>query len=441
MIFRNSKLELMLSILTACFNALISLVLLSLLTDWPLAIFAVLLLTITCLYSGFAALTWQAERIELTPTQLLLTFGLTTKATKSFARQRVHFTRLRTKWFHQAVGLVRCQLELDSNRSLTLTLRSHTALKLEQQLSPTPHKYPQGLANPLIFAQLPAFILNENTWLRRSANIFCLFFIGGMLLSPQQLLALPLWNLCLGFIALSLIVWISCGVGNWLQSRYFAFSRDGDTFIVQRGFLTPLTTTFTLADCVVIEQHQTSLFKFHRQATISVVLAEVKQTTKKAIILAPIIPIDTVALWFEQYFPEIEQRSRQYRPQSSAWLSFALSLSPLLTIGIGLSCLFLTTPSNLTLYLSIFCFVLALVFLNQYLLWQSSFLCQLPDFFIISSKGIRHYIRYYQKQYTRATISQSRYQAKRELGTFQLQFPQQPLPRVTFPGIAHKKQA
>ncbi|MGL4953786.1 MAG: hypothetical protein ACRC5Q_08330, partial [Culicoidibacterales bacterium] len=165
MTFRNSKLELFLSFVTASFNAVLSLVLLALLTTWSLVPFAAILTVLFIVYSGFTFLTWQAERIEVTQTQVFLTFGLKTKTTTTLARNTVTFERLRTKRFHQLCGLVRCQLRITPEQKITLTLRTQTALELENQFNPVRLELPQAVAKKLKFSQLPLFILNETRWL------------------------------------------------------------------------------------------------------------------------------------------------------------------------------------------------------------------------------------------------------------------------------------
>ncbi|MGL6008964.1 MAG: hypothetical protein ACRC1D_05845 [Culicoidibacterales bacterium] len=441
MTFRNSKLELFLSFVTASFNAVLSLVLLALLTTWSLVPFAAILTVLFIVYSGFTFLTWQAERIEVTQTQVFLTFGLKTKTTTTLARNTVTFERLRTKRFHQLCGLVRCQLRITPEQKITLTLRTQTALELENQFNPVRLELPQAVAKKLKFSQLPLFILNETRWLTRSSNLFCLFLIGAILLVPQQLLLVRLWQLLLGFIAISLIVLLVGATIQWLQTRYFTFVRDGDTFFVQSGFLQPKTATFSLTDFVMIEQKQALFYPLHRHATISLALEETKKLTKNALILAPIINEAELPDWFDMYFPEIERNSRQYRPTKSAWLSFFASLPVLITLVIGLLLFFFTTVENQTIYLMSFFAVLGLVFLDQYWRWQSSYLCQLPDWFILDLSGLTHSTRYYPKQYTQARISQSRYQAKRGLGTFHLSFPNQTLASVTLSGLSQKHQS
>lgn len=439
MVIRNSKLDLGLSLSTALFNAVLSLLVLALLTQWSLLPFAIILGLVFLLYSGFAFVTWKAESLEVTPQKLTVNFGIKTKQSKIFTHQEVTFKRLRTKKLHQLLGLVRCELQLPNEQKITLTLRSDRALELEHYFYPLPLVIPQVTANRLVFRDVFRFIIADTHWLRRSLNLSALPMIVGILFFPDMLIQIPLWVYLSGFIVICFGMKIIDGIHAWLQTRYFRFERHDQYCVVRTGFFVPKTQIFQTTDIVLLEIKQALGYQLHHLASIHLTIDIAKKVGSTQIILAPLLEETALFTWLQTNFPEIDLQSSQYRPVKHALVTYLFS-GPILMAGlISIVLIFSTQVRNLPLLLITISGVLIIILSNQFLLWRSSYLCQLDDAFIIDTLGLTRRLAYCRKQYSQAFIHQSRFQKKKGIGTFRLSFPQQSIPTIFFKGIAQER--
>lgn len=438
MFFRNSKLDLALSLIIAFFNVCISLLVLALLTDWNLLPFAIILSILFCLYSGFTFITWRAESLEITEQHLHVHFGLKTKQTRTLLLNQVRFERLRTKALQQKSGLVRCQLQLPDEQKITLILRMDTALRLEHYFHPQRLVLSPAKPNQLKPTDVFAYIIADLQWFRRALNVSAIPMIVGILFFPDIVIQIPFWFYILNFLLICLLFKVFGGAFTWLQSRFFLFERHGDDCIVRSGFFVPKTTIFTVPDSVMLEFKQPFGYQWHQLGSIHLTLDEAKISSSKTVVLAPLINAHQLASWLTTHFPAVDFQAPQYRPTKQALTSYLFGAPVFIAIIVSLILGFSSPTSNIpTLILSTL-FVIGLISYHQWLMWRSSYLCQLDDAFIIDRFGLTRRFSYCPKQYSQAFIHQNRYQKQNGTGTFRLTFINQTIPTIFFKGISQK---
>lgn len=441
MIFRNSKLDLGFSLFTALLNSLLSLVVLALLTDWPLLPFILILAVVFILYSGFTFVTWRAESLELTSEQLTVHFGIKNKQSKTLASKQVVFKRLRTKKTFRFLGLTRCELHLPDEQKITLTLRTDTAIRLEHYLQPQAATIPVIPARRLVFTDVFRFIGADLFWFRRALNLSALPLMIGILFFPDILVQIPVWFYLLAFIGLCLIMKIGGGIVTWLQTRFFLFERHGDSLLVSSGFLVPRTTIFAVDDIVMLELKQAFGYQLHQLASIHATLDVTQMSDSQTLTLAPLLDNRDIFAWFTENFPEIELQARQYRVAKHARWHYVFGAPTMIALAVSLILGFSSPTNNLPTFISVSAVALILIITQQLLLWRSSYLCQLDDAFIVDTLGLTRRFAYCRNQYAQALIHQSRWQKKNGLGTFRLSFAQQKLPTIFFKGIPQQRQS